>query len=40
MQTYTHRLGGTPEPISLLQDDDTPYDLSDATVTIQVQSMT
>lgn len=29
MQTYTHRLGTTPTPFLLQQEDGTPWDLSD-----------
>ena len=36
MQTYTHRLGETPEPLTLWQSDGVPYDLSDTTVTLAV----
>ena len=37
MQTYVYRHGTTPMPITLEQDDGTPWDLSDATVVMRVQ---
>ncbi|WP_162784735.1 hypothetical protein [Paracoccus suum] len=38
MQTYTYRLGESAEPITMRQDDGTPYDLSGCSVQIAVET--